>query len=104
MIVVRVFVLLWSTRSRWSTITNTLVPCPPPVRVPDFQVCLFGMGGRLGALGATAALTTGLLQYLPEITLVRGRQVTVATLGDSAYADGEPVQADRKSTRLNSSH
>src|SRR3546814_3692032 len=80
--------------------------CAPDARLdaPDFQVCLFGMGGRLGALRATAALTTGLLQYLPEITLVRGRQVTVATLGDSAYADGEPVQADRKSTRLNSSH
>lgn len=70
--------------------------CAPDARldVPDFQICLFGMGGRIGALRATAALTTGLLQYLPEITLVRGRQVTVATLGTSAYADGEPVQAD----------
>lgn len=70
--------------------------CAPDARLdaPDFQVCLFGMGGRIGALRATAALTLGLLQHLPEITLVRGRQIAVETLGDSTYAEGEPVQAD----------
>ncbi|WP_341704752.1 diacylglycerol kinase family protein [Ferrovibrio sp.] len=70
--------------------------CAPDARLdaPDFQVCLFGMGGRLGALRATAALTAGLLRHLPEISLVRGRRIEIATLGDSAYAAGEPVQAD----------
>lgn len=70
--------------------------CAPDARLdaPDFQVCLFGMGGRIGALRATAALTLGLLQRLPEITLVRGRQIEIASLGASAYAEGEPVQAD----------
>jgi diacylglycerol kinase family enzyme len=70
--------------------------CAPDARLdaPDFQVCLFGMGGRIGALRATAALTLGLLQRLPEITLVRGRRIEIASLDDSAYAAGEPVQAD----------
>jgi diacylglycerol kinase family enzyme len=34
------------------------------------------------------ALTLGLLQKLPEIELVRGREVTITGI------DGEPVQAD----------
>ncbi|MCW0234663.1 MAG: diacylglycerol kinase family lipid kinase [Ferrovibrio sp.] len=64
--------------------------CAPHARLDDpaFEICLFRMGGRIGALRATVALTLGLLQKLPEIELVRGREVTISG------ADGEPVQAD----------
>jgi len=69
--------------------------CAPDARLdaPDFQICLFGRGGRWGALRATAALTMGLLQHLPEIALVRGRHIEIAATG-SGYPEGEPVQAD----------
>jgi diacylglycerol kinase (ATP) len=68
--------------------------CAPHARLddPTFEVCLFGMGGRIGAARATVALTLGLLQKLPEIELVRGRDVTITLLGTGI--DGEPVQAD----------
>ena len=46
------------------------------------------MGGRIGAARATVALTLGLLPRLPEIELVRGREVTITGIDD------EPVQAD----------
>jgi YegS/Rv2252/BmrU family lipid kinase len=64
--------------------------CAPNARLDDpaFEVCLFKMGGRIGALRATVALTLGLLQKLPEIELVRGREVMIAG------AEHEPVQAD----------
>lgn len=64
--------------------------CAPNARLDDpaFEVCLFSMSGRIGAARATAALTLGLLQKLPEIELVRGREVEI--LGP----EGEPVQAD----------
>lgn len=64
--------------------------CSPHARLDDpaFEVCLFRMGGRIGALRATAALTLGLLQRLPEIELVRGREIVIE--GPA----GEPVQAD----------
>jgi diacylglycerol kinase family enzyme len=64
--------------------------CAPNARLDDpaFEVCLFRMGGRLGAARATVALTLGLLPRLPEIELVRGREVTITGV------DGEPVQAD----------
>jgi YegS/Rv2252/BmrU family lipid kinase len=68
--------------------------CAPHARLDDpaFEICLFRMGGRLGALRATVALTFGLLQKLPEIELVRGRDVTISLLGGGS-AD-EPMQAD----------
>lgn len=64
--------------------------CAPHARLDDpaFEVCLFKMGGRIGALRATVALALGLLPKLPEIELVRGREVAIAG------ADREPVQAD----------
>lgn len=64
--------------------------CAPHARLDDpaFEICLFKMGGRIGALRATMALTLGLLQKLPEIELVRGREIVIAG------ADNEPVQAD----------
>lgn len=64
--------------------------CAPHARLydPDFEICLFRMGGRIGALRATVALTLGLLPYLPEITLVRGREIVIKG------PEGEPVQAD----------
>lgn len=64
--------------------------CAPNARLDDpaFEVCLFKMGGRIGAARATLALTLGLLHKLPEIELVRGRDVTITGM------DGEPVQAD----------
>lgn len=69
--------------------------CAPHARLDDpaFEVCLFRRGGRLGALRATAALTLGLLQRLPEIELVRGRRIEILP-ADSGYTEGEPVQAD----------
>lgn len=64
--------------------------CSPHARLDDpaFEVCLFKMGGRIGAARATAALTLGLLQKLPEIELVRGRHVEIHG------PESEPVQAD----------
>ena len=64
--------------------------CSPHARLDDpaFEVCLFKMGGRIGAARATMALMLGLLPMLPEIELVRGRDVTITGV------DGEPVQAD----------
>lgn len=64
--------------------------CAPNARLDDpaFEVCLFKAGGRIGAARATVALTLGLLHKLPEIELVRGREVTIT--GPA----GEPVQAD----------
>lgn len=64
--------------------------CSPHARLDDpaFEVCLFRRGGRIGAARATTALTLGLLQHLPEVELVRGREVEI--LGPA----GEPVQAD----------
>jgi YegS/Rv2252/BmrU family lipid kinase len=64
--------------------------CAPHARLDDpaFEICLFKKGGRIGALRATVALTLGLLQRLPEIELVRGREIMISG------ADGEPVQAD----------
>jgi len=64
--------------------------CAPNARLddPSFEVCLFKMGGRIGAARATVALTLGLLHKLPEIELVRGREVIISGL------EGEPVQAD----------
>jgi diacylglycerol kinase (ATP) len=64
--------------------------CSPHARLDDpaFEICLFKRGGRIGAARATAALTLGLLQHLPEIELVRGREV------DISGPAGEPVQAD----------
>lgn len=64
--------------------------CAPHARLEDpaFEICLFRLGGRIGALRATAALTLGLLQQLPEIELVRGREIVIHA------PDGEPVQAD----------
>jgi len=68
--------------------------CAPNARLddPSFEVCLFKKGGRIGAARATVALTLGLLQKLPEIELVRGRDVTIS--GIDTRGDGEPVQAD----------
>lgn len=68
--------------------------CAPHARLDDpaFEICLFKMGGRLGAARATVALTLGLLHRLPEIELVRGREVTISLLDGGM--DGEPVQAD----------
>lgn len=64
--------------------------CSPNARLDDaaFEICLFKMGGRIGALRATVALTLGLLHRLPEIELVRGREVVIQG------AANEPVQAD----------
>ncbi|MEK9968368.1 MAG: diacylglycerol kinase family protein [Ferrovibrio sp.] len=64
--------------------------CSPNARLDDpaFEVCLFKMGGRIGALRATIALTLGLLHKLPEIELVHGRDISITGV------DGEPVQAD----------
>ncbi len=64
--------------------------CAPNARLDDpaFEICLFKRGGRIGALRATAALTLGQLQRLPEIELVRGRVVEIHGPAD------QPVQAD----------
>lgn len=68
--------------------------CAPNARLddPSFEICLFRMGGRIGASRATVALALGLLHRLPEIELVRGREVSIT--GIDASGDGEPVQAD----------
>lgn len=66
--------------------------CAPHARLDDpaFEICLFKMGGRIGAARATLALTLGLLQKLPEIELVRGRQVEITgPAGEAVQADGD---------------
>lgn len=68
--------------------------CAPNARLddPSFEICLFRMGGRIGASRATVALALGLLHRLPEIELVRGREVSITGIDGSG--NGEPVQAD----------
>lgn len=64
--------------------------CAPHARLDDpaFEICLFKRGGRIGAARAAVALSLGLLRRLPEIELVRGREISITGI------DGEPVQAD----------
>lgn len=64
--------------------------CCPDARLdaPDFQICLFGKPGRWGAARAMAMLPLGQLQRLPEIRLLRARQVEIEGPAD------DPVQAD----------
>lgn len=77
--------------------------CAPHARLddPSFEVCLFTMGGRIGALRATAALTLGLLQKLPEIELVRGREIVIhGPAGEPVQADGDIVAVLPATTRI----
>ncbi len=64
--------------------------CAPDARLtdPDFQVCLFLSKGRLAVLRYAVALGLGLLHKLPDVKLVRGRNVRIDG------PEGAPVQGD----------
>lgn len=70
--------------------------CCPDARLEatDFQICLFRLGGRWGVARALLALPLGLLHKLPEIQLLRGREVVIEANGEPEPAQAEPVQAD----------
>jgi YegS/Rv2252/BmrU family lipid kinase len=55
---------------------------------PSLDIVLFERSGRLAALRYALALAFGRLAGLPDIRIVRGREVVIAG------HDGEPVQAD----------
>lgn len=55
---------------------------------PSFDIVLFERSGRLAALRYALALAFGRLARLPDVRIVRGREIVIAG------HDGEPVQAD----------
>ena len=55
---------------------------------PSFDIVLFERSGRLAALRYALALASGRLARLPDVRIVRGREIVIAG------HDGEPVQAD----------
>lgn len=65
------------------------VACPEArLEEPILHVCLFGRAGRLHILRYAAALVLGFLPRLPDVTVVRAKQVTLDG------PPGEPVQVD----------
>lgn len=70
--------------------------CCPDARLDaaDFQICLFKQAGRWGVARALVALPLGLLHKLPEIQLLRGREIVIEAGSSIATLGPEPVQAD----------
>jgi YegS/Rv2252/BmrU family lipid kinase len=64
--------------------------CAPDVRLTDddFQICLFLSKGRIAVLRYAVALGLGILHKLPDVTLLRGRNVRIDG------PEGAPVQGD----------
>lgn len=55
---------------------------------PSLDIVLFERGGRLAALRYALALALGRLARLPDVRIIRGREITISG------HEGEPIQAD----------